>query len=150
MHDAYTSQVLIGTAKYVYINYAATTPSFSSFFGITQALLTGEVTLTQGSTTITGTGTSFESEVTVGNTYFVGSPFSGNTFTVASIESNTSLTATVAPSASYSPLPYGLVTSSGSAWPGSQRCIDGKTVAEIPGFLYRVEEVYATVPPYTS
>lgn len=149
LHDAYTTNILIATGSHVAISYNATTPSFSEFFGISSAQLAGSVSATEGSNALTGVGTSFTS-LTVGSIYYVGNPWDGIAFMVASITDDTNLIMTTSSSWSYSGAAYFSRSSSGTAWPGTMRCIDGNTICEIPNCLYRVEEQWAQVPDYSS
>lgn len=85
---------------------------------------TGTVSTTSGSTTITGSGTTWSGNVEAGMFLHINSgTLLQRTFKIVSVASNTSLTVDQAPDATvagvgYSALPLGAVTSSSSMWGG--------------------------------
>lgn len=150
LHDAYTTYVSIGSTT-VQVTYEATTPSFSEFMGYGLSSKSGTAATTSGSSTVTGTGTAFTTDFSVGDTIAINDATHGILAgKIASITNNTTLALVGTASVTVSGTVFRYGSTGGSVWPGTDKCIDGRTVEEIPGCLYRVEEDWATVPSYNA
>ena len=147
LHDAYVSVINIEGVNVV-VSYPETTPAFSAFFGLVTTVLSGLVSLTQGSATMTGNGsTLFTSELHAGDVVYVGN----YAVTIASdpTDDHSATLSAVSLVTMLSPSPLTKHTTSGTAWPGTDRCIDFDVAdAGYGGLLWRVTRILVTIPAY--